>query len=168
MPYSSLEKRRENYQKVKEQKRKTNKEYFSKHPEQVQKRKERCQLWYKNNKKKHKEYIKEREKHNPGITKRENKKACLKKNYGLTLDWYNKQFELQNGCCAICGKNRLSLSRDLAVDHNHVTNKIRGLLCGDCNRGLGYFKSDLNGIKLLLKSIEYLKSYDYDLLENGK
>lgn len=39
--------------------------------------------------------------------------------------------------CTICGANS-----DLVVDHNHTTNKIRGMLCQRCNQGLGQFKDD--------------------------
>jgi hypothetical protein len=62
------------------------------------------------------------------------KNMCLKRNYGITLDDYNKMYEEQNGCCAICGK-----SESLAVDHDHSTGKIRALLCHKCNKGLGLF-----------------------------
>jgi hypothetical protein len=65
--------------------------------------------------------------------------------------------EAQEGVCAICGKEESVLvngiPRSLAVDHNHTTGEIRGLLCSMCNRGLGYFK-DSN--ILLQKAVNYL------------
>ena len=60
-----------------------------------------------------------------------NRKKHLKKKYSLTLEQYDQMFEQQNGVCAICGLPELN--RRLAVDHNHKTGKIRGLLCIQCN-----------------------------------
>ncbi len=64
----------------------------------------------------------------------------LRKNYGLTLAKYNKLHKSQNGVCVICGlpettkyKGKL---RPLCVDHNHLTGKVRGLLCKNCNTKL--------------------------------
>lgn len=65
------------------------------------------------------------------------KNATLKYKYGLTLEEYQTMFDRQNGVCAICiGTEE---GRMLAVDHCHETEKVRGLLCGACNRGLGLF-----------------------------
>lgn len=61
--------------------------------------------------------------------------------YGLTMDGYNKMFVAQNGKCAICGKSKELWSSDkvkfLHVDHCHDTGEIRGLLCYNCNNGIG-------------------------------
>ena len=63
----------------------------------------------------------------------------------------------QNHQCLICGKRHENKKHErLYVDHNHQTDKIRGLLCHDCNVGLGNFKDD----KILLqKAIDYLNQY---------
>ncbi len=48
----------------------------------------------------------------------------------------------QKGVCAICHKTCKPVGRKLgrlSVDHDHTTQKVRGLLCGKCNLGLGYF-----------------------------
>lgn len=66
------------------------------------------------------------------------------KKFGITLLEYKEILANQNNCCAICGKNESELTMKLAVDHDHTTNKVRGLLCANCNRGLGYFKEDLS------------------------
>lgn len=76
------------------------------------------------------------------------------KNYGITLDDYNDMFTSQNGCCKICKTHQSELPRSLAVDHCHETNKVRGLLCDKCNRGLGHFNDDID---LLTKAIKYIK-----------
>ena len=56
------------------------------------------------------------------------------KRYGINITpkEYLKLLKKQNGVCAICGKTNKS-KKDLAVDHNHETGKVRGLLCTWCN-----------------------------------
>lgn len=71
----------------------------------------------------------------------------LRRNFGLTSDDYNAMLEEQNGVCAICqqpetAKQRLSDEpRLLAVDHDHTTGAVRGLLCSRCNRALGIYEA---------------------------
>lgn len=68
---------------------------------------------------------------------------------------YDRLFSLQKGKCAICMQpQNSSRNKALAVDHDHTTGKVRGLLCDTCNRALGLFKDD---IFILSMSIEYLK-----------
>ena len=64
---------------------------------------------------------------------------------------YDFLFKNQSGCCLICG---LESVKCLAADHNHVTGKVRGLLCSNCNTGIGNFKENLDYI---LNAIKYLK-----------
>lgn len=91
----------------------------------------------------------------------------LRKQYGLTLADYDGKLAEQLGCCAICQKpwqeNEVHKSRPvtmrvspLAVDHCHKTGKVRGLLCGGCNRGLGDFAESEHS---LLNAILYLRKY---------
>jgi len=80
------------------------------------------------------------------------------KRRGLTESQYKKLFDEQNGFCAICRQPEISIRmgriRNLAIDHNHTTDKVRGLLCNRCNRGLGYF---LDRSALLEAAVSYLK-----------
>ena len=91
----------------------------------------------------------------------------LKKQYNLTLEQYNEIYKKQNGKCAICDKKHTDGNKRFAVDHDHTTRKIRGLLCQNCNIGLGNFQDN---IKYLKKAAKYLKNYemypsDYQLSE---
>ena len=74
--------------------------------------------------------------------------------YGLTLEDFNKIYTEQKGCCWICGISQLELDKPLSVDHDHLTGKVRGLLCNNHNIALGLFKDNID---LLEKAIEYLK-----------
>lgn len=86
-------------------------------------------------------------------------KRSLKRHYGITINQYFEMHEKQNGVCAICEQPETSVDknskkvRKLAVDHCHTTGKIRGLLCGSCNKAIGAFK---DSTKLLNKAINYL------------
>jgi hypothetical protein len=84
----------------------------------------------------------------------------LKKEYGITQDDYDLMLKSQGGECKICLNPPKKTTRDnqkLVVDHDHATGKVRGLLCQDCNRGLGVFKdSDF----LLEAARNYIKSYN--------
>lgn len=84
----------------------------------------------------------------------ENRAKELKKKYGISLVDYNVMFLNQSGVCRICKKQSEDV---LAVDHNHQTGKVRGLLCSACNKGLGHF---CDSIELLSSAVEYLKSYE--------
>ena len=75
-----------------------------------------------------------------------------KRRYGIDLAQYETLLEEQNGLCAICSTN-CSSGRRLCVDHNHKTGKVRGLLCGNCNKGLGSY---MDSVKLLKQAIKYL------------
>lgn len=76
----------------------------------------------------------------------------LKRQYNLTEEDYNKMFKDQNGRCKVC-KN--PSDKTLNVDHCHTTGKIRGLLCWNCNMGIGYFKDNT---EYLTNAINYLKN----------
>jgi hypothetical protein len=81
----------------------------------------------------------------------------LANHYGITEEEYTILLTIQGGKCAVCGGDN-SMSRQsmrLFVDHDHLTGRVRGLLCSNCNQALGYVHDDP---ELLLKLIEYLKS----------
>jgi len=84
----------------------------------------------------------------------------LIKTYGMTKQEYDEMLEVQEGSCLLCNKKSYKTSsgkvRSLSVDHCHETGKVRGLLCQNCNVGLGNFKDD---ITLLGRAIDYLESH---------
>ena len=77
--------------------------------------------------------------------------------YYMKLSDYEELLEQQQGVCAICGQSETSRNqwgaKQLAVDHNHQTGDVRGLLCFKCNTALGRFNDDP---ALLQKAIDYL------------
>lgn len=83
------------------------------------------------------------------------RKHWLTYRYGISIDEYENLFNLQNGVCLICHKPENRPNKKLAVDHDHATGKIRGLLCDKCNRALGYFDENIESMK---EAIKYLQS----------
>lgn len=81
----------------------------------------------------------------------------LLRKFGITLEQYKQMLDKQDGGCKIC-QIKDPGQRDFAVDHDHKTNKIRGLLCGPCNTLLGLAKEKVD---TLSKAIEYLKDTTY-------
>jgi len=121
------------------------KDYYRKHPE------------------KRKEESKNRRTKNP----EKERKMVTKSRYGLTKEEIQIFSMAQRGVCDICGKPETmkyqGIVKLLSIDHNHLTNKVRGVLCQSCNSVLGYAKADTNGTDILLRAISYLER-----AENGR
>jgi hypothetical protein len=65
--------------------------------------------------------------------------------FGITHEDYDRMLMDQHGRCLICGATESKISHalvPLVVDHDHGTGRVRGLLCGSCNAGLGMFADD--------------------------
>lgn len=84
----------------------------------------------------HKKYRKENPKKHSDIVR----KHKLKQLYGMTVEDWDLLYKKQKGCCKICGIHQSCLDRRLCVDHDHNTNRIRGLVCVVCNNKLGWFE----------------------------
>ena len=84
----------------------------------------------------------------------------LKNTYGLTPEDKQKMLAEQNNCCAICEYSepgaRGNVNGEWYVDHDHVTGKVRGLLCNRCNAALGFMHED---IWALHKMIRYSQNH---------
>lgn len=114
--------------------------------------------YYQRTRERRLELSKQRYKKDPKAFSKTNRKGVLKRKYGLTLEEYQYMFVNQNGKCLLC--EREENGRLLAVDHNHNTDKVRGLLCGSCNRALGLFGDRLD---VLEKAVDYIKAHgDYN------
>lgn len=108
-------------------------------------------VYYKKNKERISKRNKMRAFNNPTLIR---EKHYIKK-YGITLGEYNVLDESQNGLCAIC-RNPQNNKKNLSVDHNHKTGKVRGLLCHKCNVGLGMANDN---VEVLESMISYLKNH---------
>ncbi len=87
-------------------------------------------------------------------SKEKHKWLRIKRIFGLSKSDYNRMFEEQYGCCAICGTHQSKLNTALAIDHSHFTGKIRDLLCNNCNLELGIYENRKD------KFDSYLKKHD--------
>lgn len=85
-----------------------------------------------------------------------NKGKYYEEKYGITLETFNLMFQEQKGCCAICGTHQSELKHTLHVDHDHISGKVRCLLCGLCNKMLGLAKDNP---KTLIVAAQYLKGW---------
>jgi hypothetical protein len=96
---------------------------------------------------------------NPEEFQRRNHKTHIFRDYGITAEQYADLNRKQDGLCAICKKpetrqNKNGTIRPLAIDHDHKTGHIRGLLCSRCNLGIGYLQ---DSTVLLQQAIVYLQ-----------
>ena len=78
----------------------------------------------------------------------------VEKTYGLGPEGYEQLFALQDGKCAICRKRQID--RRIAVDHDHKTGAVRGLLCKRCNHDL--LGAAFDSIRILEAAVRYLKN----------
>lgn len=86
--------------------------------------------------------------------KRWNKKSWLKRKYGITIEAFEALLQVQNFECGICDGPLKSEGQGTHIDHDHATGRIRGILCAQCNRGLGHMRDN---VSFLRKAIEYLE-----------
>lgn len=96
-----------------------------------------------------------RKQENPGLSADVARRDALRKMYGITPAEYERILDNQEGVCAICHKPSHD-GRRLHVDHDHLTGRVRGLLCHRCNSGIGSFR---DSSRLLLQAAEYLKPF---------
>lgn len=112
------------------------------------------QRYYKENRESILEYTREYSKKN----RAKNRWIRMKNSHGFTEEDFNTMFKSQNNLCALCGTNNFG-KQGPNIDHDHKTMKVRGILCNQCNVGLGSFKDDP---LLLTKAINYLSKISLD------
>lgn len=147
-----------------------NKEYRQKHPEKSKqyraKNKERIkkkqQKYYQLNKEKLSKINLNWQQENKERYNKCHRNALLKRKYNISRKEYDNKLLKQNGVCAICHLKEIKKKsngeiKELSVDHDHKTEKVRGLLCSSCNVAIGNFKDN---IMFLQNAINYLKNFD--------
>ena len=83
------------------------------------------------------------------------KNSRLISRYGITMTQYNEMLIKQGSSCGVCGEGSGESGVMFAVDHDHDSGKVRGLLCNDCNMGIGKLGDNLEGVE---KAYRYLKA----------
>jgi hypothetical protein len=107
--------------------------------------------WYQRNIETVRKKAKEKNALHPEIKRNEK----LLTRYGISAEEWQKLFETQGSCCAICRTPEPG-SQDWHTDHDHATKVVRGILCFNCNIGLGKFKESSD---LLLEAADYLDRF---------
>jgi ribosomal protein L34E len=126
-------------------------------------KKEYAHQWYLKNKERHYfqgKYLSilHRESYNV-----RNRRNVLMRTCGLSKEEAEKILAY-TGPCEICGEQEVEIDhryntlKKLAFDHNHITKKYRGRICGRCNKAIGGLRVDEEGIDLLLAAISYIKN----------
>lgn len=108
--------------------------------------------WHIRNREYRKQKDREYRKNNPQKEKDRSRRNQIRL-YGITEEIYNSMLEKQNSRCAICYIHQSEFKKSFHIDHCHETGKVRGLLCRNCNIGLGHFK---DSVTLLNNTIKYL------------
>jgi len=135
--------RRERYRADPEKHKAYQREWLRNNPEN---RRAASRRWRVNNPDKVKAYRESPE------TRAYSRNLRLKSEYGITQSDYDAMVEKQNGICPIC-----ELEKKLVVDHDHETGKVRALLCGQCNTGLGSLK---DSPQIVEKALQYLIEWE--------
>ena len=122
--------------------------------EQRKKNREKVKAWRKKYPEKYRAvrraYYHKRMKRDPDV----NRRKQIVRAYGITLEEYDEFLRKQGGGCAICGSTKCPHGYSMPVDHCHITGKVRGVLCDQCNKALGLLGDDVD---LLMKAIRYLQ-----------
>lgn len=123
------------------------KEYYYANPEKI---KEKVRI----NREYRKEYYDDPER------KLKYRKRFIERKFNISYEVYDQLMHEQNGVCAICGNEETSSNaKYLAVDHDHNTGKIRGLLCSKCNRAIGLLQDNPD---IVNEALNYLKKHKHE------
>lgn len=108
--------------------------------------------WRKRNRESVNAKQREYQRANPDVARR----SWVKKKYGMTWDEYQSMVFTHDNRCGVCWRtaDEAEPGRLLSVDHCHETGRVRGLLCGGCNRALGLLQDDVLRIRKLAEYVE--------------
>jgi hypothetical protein len=95
-----------------------------------------------------------------------NLRARVRK-YGLSVPQYTAMVAQQNGICAVCLKVPEKGRMGLCIDHDHRRRKLRSLLCGRCNLGVGNFKDDSAALRRAGDYVDYWQWRNTDPRNSG-
>jgi hypothetical protein len=85
--------------------------------------------------------------------------------YGITLADFNRLLHIQGYRCAICEASlKLKSRQAYHIDHCHKTDRVRGILCSGCNRGIGLLGDDEAGV---MRALDYLRRFSGDLMREA-
>jgi Recombination endonuclease VII len=113
----------------------------------------RAKGWYQNNLESARERGKKAQKarRDQGLDTETRRRRDYKNKYGITLEEWKVLYESQKGLCAICSRDLEGIK--VCTDHDHATGLVRGLLCTNCNQGLGYFSDNAD---TMIRGAHYL------------
>ena len=97
---------------------------------------------------------------NPGKSRLWAKEGALKRRYGINIGTVEAMRRFQDNACAVCGVT----GKRLCVDHNHKTNRVRGLVCGGCNSLIGYIEARPTRIMNVLRYLRWHGDLDEEFL----
>lgn len=106
-------------------------------------------------------YARSWQERNPDRVKEAGRRHKLKRKYGLSLEQYNQLFLAQNGLCKGCLKHASQLPKNLAVDHDHSTGLVRGLLCTQCNFAVAHSQDSAATLRRLADYLEAINIKTY-------
>jgi len=130
-----------------EKHRERNRKYYAEHPE---KHRERNRKYYAEHPEKHRERNRKWQAEHP----EKGREREYRRNYGITIEDYERRLVEQDGKCAICGEPPSVGGKRLSVDHDHETGKIRALLCQRCNLVVGGLKESAAFARLVADYLE--------------
>jgi hypothetical protein len=128
-------------------------EYSSRHYQaNKERRREHSRNWYAKNKDRYKDYTRKWREKNIQRARELGLSNQRWRKYRITDEQYTAMKEASAGLCAICGQ----AAKRLCIDHDHQSGRVRDLLCGQCNAGLGNFRENP---ATLSAAIEYLQRH---------
>src|ERR1017187_1438149 len=80
---------------------------------------------------------------------------AIKSRYGATIEWVKATIIRQGGGCGVCKITEDLINRRFDIDHDHLTHKLRGVLCNPCNFGIGAFRDNR---AFIVRAINYIET----------